>query len=126
MPARISTCHRSADAVLPGPTASKHLNTMNNDLINIKMETTINKSLSARIKRRNAQGFLGFGHHIVGQRYSPVGDYRDPKQNHKELSRDASVQDAINYLKPDERDKADGKTMFSHWKQVAPNHPCQL
>lgn len=87
---------------------------MNNDLINIKMETTTNKSLSARIKRRNAQGFNGVGHHVVEQRHSPIGDYRDPKQNHKEQSRDASVQDAINYLKPDERDKANGETMFSH------------
>ena len=91
---------------------------MNNNLINIKMETTINttinESLSARIKRRNAQGFYGVGHHVVGQRHSPVGDYRDPKQNHKEQSRDASVQDAINYLKPDERDKENGKTFFSH------------
>ena len=42
-----------------------------------------NKSLSARIKRRNAQGFKGEGSY-TGHRVNPnPGNYRDPRQNHK-------------------------------------------
>lgn len=45
-----------------------------------------NVSLSARIKRRNKQGFTGNG---TGLGYNPYnktyGDYTDPKQNHKDV-----------------------------------------
>ena len=43
-----------------------------------------NKSLSARLKRRNKQGFAGVG---TGLGFNPYnkqyGDYTDPEQNHK-------------------------------------------
>jgi len=41
-----------------------------------------NKSLSARIKRRNAQGFVGAGTSL-GFVKTNYGDYTDPNQNHK-------------------------------------------
>ena len=41
-----------------------------------------NKSLSARIKRRNAQGFKGEGSHVDFR--NGGGNYLDLKQNHKE------------------------------------------
>ena len=41
-----------------------------------------NKSLSARIKRRNKQGFLGVGHHVYIKR-NECGDYRNLIHNHK-------------------------------------------
>ena len=41
-----------------------------------------NKSLSARIKRRNKQGFLGEGTGL-GYKMKNPGNYRDPEQNHK-------------------------------------------
>lgn len=42
-----------------------------------------NKSLSARIKRRNKQGFAGVGSYCgVGPNHS-YGDYTDPEQNGK-------------------------------------------
>lgn len=54
-----------------------------------------NTSLSARIKRRNKQGFsgLGTGKMIINGevrcstslRASQMGDYTDPKQNHKDV-----------------------------------------
>ena len=42
-----------------------------------------NKSLSARIRRRNAQGFNGVGNPNWTKNNS-YGDYTDQKQNHKE------------------------------------------
>ena len=42
-----------------------------------------NKSLSARIKRRNKQGFSGNGTGL-GFLIKNPGDYRDEKQNHKD------------------------------------------
>lgn len=43
-----------------------------------------NKSLSARIKRRNKQGFEGIGnYHGISPYPHPYGDYTDPNQNHK-------------------------------------------
>lgn len=42
-----------------------------------------NKSLSARVRRRNAQGFLGIGNHknfICG-----TGDYTSREDNHKSI-----------------------------------------
>ena len=41
-----------------------------------------NKSLSARIRRRNAQGFEGVGTGL-GFLIKNSGDYTDPNQNHK-------------------------------------------
>lgn len=42
-----------------------------------------NTSLSARIKRRNAQGFEGIGsYNGVGTKHE-YGNYRDHRQNHK-------------------------------------------
>lgn len=53
-----------------------------------------NKSLSARIKRRNNKRFLGFGNHAL---FRPCeGDYKDEKQNHKERP---LYQSAINVLR---------------------------
>lgn len=46
-----------------------------------KFET--NKSLSARVKRRNAQGFVGAGSHVMFKKDN-IGDYRDVSQNHKD------------------------------------------
>lgn len=47
------------------------------------MKPDYNKSLSAKIKRRNAQGFEGVGsYNGVGPKHT-YGDYRDPLQNHK-------------------------------------------
>ena len=44
-----------------------------------------NKSLSARVRRRNKQGFTGTGNYCgVGPNHY-YGDYKDPKQNHKEI-----------------------------------------
>ena len=44
-----------------------------------------NKSLSARIRRRNKQGFEGIGTYFgVGPYPHPYGDYTDSKQNGKE------------------------------------------
>jgi len=44
-----------------------------------------NKSLSARIRRRNTQGFKGIGnYHGIGPYPHPYGDYTDQKQNNKE------------------------------------------
>lgn len=43
-----------------------------------------NKSLSARIKRRNAQGFKGEGGNPVWNKTTPFGDYKDETQNHKD------------------------------------------
>lgn len=45
-----------------------------------------NKSLSARIKRRNKQGFAGKGTGL-GFIVNDPGDYRDEKQNHKDIDR---------------------------------------
>ena len=43
-----------------------------------------NKSLNARIKRRNKQCFVGVGTYFgVGPNHS-YGDYTDPEQNHKD------------------------------------------
>lgn len=42
-----------------------------------------NKSLSARIRRRNAQGFEGVGTGL-GFLIKNSGDYTDPNQNHKD------------------------------------------
>lgn len=41
------------------------------------------QSLSARIKRRNKQGFTGLGSHKRFDDKSLMGDYRDPNQNGK-------------------------------------------
>lgn len=42
-----------------------------------------NESLSARIRRRNKQGFAGLGSHKRFDDKSLMGDYRDPNQNGK-------------------------------------------
>ena len=44
-----------------------------------------NKSLSARIRRRNKQGFEGFGNYYGVGSIHTYGDYTDQKQNHKEV-----------------------------------------
>ena len=46
-----------------------------------KFET--NKSLSARVRRRNSAGFTGEGNHVMFKKDN-VGDYRDVSQNHKD------------------------------------------
>lgn len=51
------------------------------------MKTTINTSLSARIKRRNAAGFKGLGSHARFDDKSQMGDYRDLNQNDKVIDR---------------------------------------
>ena len=43
-----------------------------------------NKCLSARIKRRNSQGFEGVGTGL-GFSKTNYGDYTDPNQNHKDI-----------------------------------------
>ena len=51
----------------------------------------LNKSLSARIKRRNKQGFAGVGTYFgVGPNHS-YGDYTDDKQNNKNLDRKQDI-----------------------------------
>ena len=44
-----------------------------------------NKSLSARIRRRNKQGFIGIGSksNLIPNLF--CGDYNDPAQNHKDV-----------------------------------------
>ena len=42
-----------------------------------------NKSLSARVRRRNSAGFTGEGNHVMVKKDN-VGDYRDVSQNHKD------------------------------------------
>ena len=61
-----------------------------------------NKSLSARIKRRNNKGFAGLGNKFIATRdgelvsytslkANKMGDYSDTKQNHKDVDyRDAN------------------------------------
>ena len=44
-----------------------------------------NKSLSARIRRRNAQGFNGVGTNPVWSKSTHCGDYRNTVQNHKDV-----------------------------------------
>lgn len=48
---------------------------------------TYNKSLSARIKRRNKQGFIGNGTGF-GFKRTNFGDYNDPAQNYKNIDYD--------------------------------------
>lgn len=47
------------------------------------MKKTINKSLSARIRRRNKQGFEGNGTNQTNIYNSHMGNYRNPIDNHK-------------------------------------------
>lgn len=57
-----------------------------------------NKSLSSRIKRRNAQGFVGAG---TGLRFliKNPGDYTDPEQNGKiaDYTRDQRRKDKLGF-----------------------------
>jgi len=53
-----------------------------------------NKSLSARIRRRNAQGFLGYGNHANFK--NGGGDYKNKEDNHKSVN---LYQGVINFLR---------------------------
>jgi len=44
-----------------------------------------NKSLSARIKRRNKQGFKGAGNNNFWEKKTPFGNYLDEYENNKYL-----------------------------------------
>lgn len=43
-----------------------------------------NNSISARIRRRNKQGFQGVGTPETFVKTTPYGDYNNPKCNHKD------------------------------------------
>lgn len=56
-----------------------------------------NKSLSARIKRRNKQGFKGEGNHKMFG--SVLGDYRDENQNYKKFDKNLELTNLVNRTK---------------------------
>ncbi len=51
------------------------------------MKATINTSLSARIRRRNAAGFKGLGSHARFDDKYQMGNYRDLNQNGKAMDK---------------------------------------
>lgn len=53
-----------------------------------------NKSLSARIRRRNKQGFLGYGNHFYFK--NDGGDYKNKEDNHKSVN---PYQSVVNFLR---------------------------
>lgn len=56
-----------------------------------------NKSLSARIKRRNKYGFVGVGNHTY--KLSVSADYKDPYYNYKDEDRNEEQINIIGKLK---------------------------
>lgn len=84
----------------------------NKQKVNKTMEQ--NTSLSARIKRRNAQGFEGTGnYHGVGKNHV-YGDYHDPKQNSKDVDYelDKRRKARLGFLKREYKFDATGNLMF--------------
>ena len=61
------------------------------------METK-NKSLSARIKRRNKAGFKGIGSYNFEKKTS-YGDYREEFDNHKDKDKNIYQENLINHAK---------------------------
>lgn len=53
-----------------------------------------NTSLSARVKRRNKQGFLGYGNHCDFR--NGGGNYKNEKYNHKSVN---LYQGVVNFLR---------------------------
>lgn len=72
-----------------------------------------NTSLSAKIRRRNAQGFEGVGnHHFVKQIF--YGNYLDKEQNHKDVDyrNNESHKTRVGYIEREIKQDAKGNLMY--------------